>query len=1399
MATSVRFDLIGRDRASGAFDRVGRKMTALEKLSGKVGTAMKVGLMAGATAVAGIGAVSVKSAVDFQSSMMKISTQAGATRQDVKTLSEQVLKLGGTVQQGPQQLSEALYHLKSVGMDNVDAMKALKTASDLAAVGHADLEATTNALAGAWRTGIKGATSFGKAAATVNSIIGAGNMTMEQFTEALASGILPTAKTFGLSLTQVGAALALFTDEGVPAADAATRLRMSISLLGAPSGAAEKQLHKIHLTGLQLANAMRSKDGLIGAIQLLKDHLDASGLSAAQQSQILSRAFGGGRSSAGILSMISNLDVMKKKQDQVNGSTGKYADAVKAQRRTAEAQWKRLKSALETGSVRLGTALLPPLTNFVGYINNKVVPAAEKIGSHLGDFIPMGKLKAEFSSAESVVGDFLKGLTGISDMPSVKVPTPVLKGPEIPKGMMPGESDARKFGETIRKVGTHLAQELKPLATAALGISKAFGTIVMKTPAPVFQTIVDVMIATAITQKIIGLGTAFKGLAVAMSESWVAATGPIGLMVGGAIAIATAFGTLSGKTKGVTDSIVYFGQAVGYAVGGIWDALKWVFSPSGGLADAIKSFNGWIAGIGGDIVHGIAQGAKSAWHATAHWFTSTLPHQMLNWLEQGFGIASPSKLMMPVGSNIIRGILVGALNVAKGIGGWLMNHVKSPVLKFFSGAGGWLYGKGSSVVSGFLSGLWSVAKGIGGWFSKHVHSPISGSFSGAGRWLYGAGGSLISGLVAGTWSWLAKKGHDFTSWAGRIKKSIVSAVVDVFKIGSPSKVMMEYGGWIMAGLQHGMLQGHDALKTVAKSVFKSPLDAAEAVLKNGGKVGEKWLAKLGGALGLGDSSAVGSAQQFAQLAMKSYGWGPAEWPALKALWQRESGWRWWARNPSSGAYGIVQALPPEKMASAGPDWRTNPNTQIRWGLSYIKSRYGSPTAAWAHETNIGWYAKGSGGAAPGWAWVGERGPELINLRGGETILSNPQSMKVAQAAGIKLPGYASGTIMNAADRVSRDKKKVEDAKDALADAKRRKKGVAAAEKKLEAAKKELKAAEISLANAKRSAKTSIANTIATGLVKTLSTGTSSAIASAIKSLATKLLNAGYTGTAHGVMQKGVQLERLADRRDSIQKRIAEASQYAADQAGNVKDFLSISGTSALSVGGLIAQMTHQQKTASSFVGLTKSLKKQGASKELLAQLAEAGPGSQLAAILSQKGLTAADIKKLNQLTASGSKLATNFGKDMADMMFDSGKDAGKGFLSGLKSQEKALAKQMAKLATDLVAQIKKALKIKSPSLVFRDEVGKNVVLGMVHGIDMHSHLVGAAAQRLGDITASAGRRAAIRAAVRARPTAALAFGGGDGTPQVTNVTKNVTINLHGAKQSSAEQAMDVARHLAHVG
>ncbi|MFE2539107.1 aggregation-promoting factor C-terminal-like domain-containing protein [Actinacidiphila glaucinigra] len=80
-----------------------------------------------------------------------------------------------------------------------------------------------------------------------------------------------------------------------------------------------------------------------------------------------------------------------------------------------------------------------------------------------------------------------------------------------------------------------------------------------------------------------------------------------------------------------------------------------------------------------------------------------------------------------------------------------------------------------------------------------------------------------------------------------------------------------------------------------------------------------------------------------------------QYGCLDNVVRRESGWNHRATNPSSGAYGLFQALPASKMASAGKDWRTNPLTQMKWGLSYIKSRYGTPCGAWNFWQKNHWY------------------------------------------------------------------------------------------------------------------------------------------------------------------------------------------------------------------------------------------------------------------------------------------------------------------------------------------------------------------------------------------------------------------------------------------------------------
>ncbi|WP_328678396.1 transglycosylase SLT domain-containing protein [Streptomyces sp. NBC_00322] len=98
-------------------------------------------------------------------------------------------------------------------------------------------------------------------------------------------------------------------------------------------------------------------------------------------------------------------------------------------------------------------------------------------------------------------------------------------------------------------------------------------------------------------------------------------------------------------------------------------------------------------------------------------------------------------------------------------------------------------------------------------------------------------------------------------------------------------------------------------------------------------------------------SQTGSAKAIAQQMIKD----DAQFQCFSNIVSHESGWDSGASNPSSGAYGLVQALPGSKMASAGADWKTNPKTQIKWGLDYMNDRYGSPCGAWSAWQSQGWY------------------------------------------------------------------------------------------------------------------------------------------------------------------------------------------------------------------------------------------------------------------------------------------------------------------------------------------------------------------------------------------------------------------------------------------------------------
>ena len=202
---------------------------------------------------------------------------------------------------------------------------------------------------------------------------------------------------------------------------------------------------------------------------------------------------------------------------------------------------------------------------------------------------------------------------------------------------------------------------------------------------------------------------------------------------------------------------------------------------------------------------------------------------------------------------------------------------------------------------------------------------IAHALLGLGSKLYSLGRTWLTDL----WHGIQSVWHTVISFFSNIPGDILHAL----GIHSPPDWAIDAGKHIMEGLHIGLAGTFGKLASFISGVA----------------------GKIGGALG---SGVAGSAEGIAAAMLPAFGFSPAQMAPLVQLWNRESGWRWNALNQSSGAYGIPQALPADKMAAAGPDWRTNPATQIRWGLSYIKGRYGTPAAAWAHELQYGWYDRG---------------------------------------------------------------------------------------------------------------------------------------------------------------------------------------------------------------------------------------------------------------------------------------------------------------------------------------------------------------------------------------------------------------------------------------------------------
>jgi TP901 family phage tail tape measure protein len=414
-ADAATASAIRADAAAGThINAAGKVKSAFHSLAGSFG------LQLGAAGLVAAAVESDKLAVSFQKAMTEIQTQAGASASEVKKMSSAVENLKG-VQQGPLDLAKALFQIESVGFRGAEALKALGAASNVAAVGNANIVTTAGSLVSVLKSYHLTATDATHITADMNAVVGAGRMHMEDLVNAMATGIIPTAAAAGISFKSLGAGIDTLTIGGFTAERAATLLRTALFKMAAPTTAATKALTEIHLTHDSLAAAMRSPRGLVAGVELLASHMQ--GLSKIQQVDLLSKVFSS-RSAAVIVTLEGNLGTLRSRlktiDDQAKGST--FAQAISTQANTSAGKIAKATVEIEKDALKMGKSL-PPLeaafTTGFASILGVVVTVPQKIKTALQGPVFDWLVHTSAQVLHDVVSTFKGGFTTLEGVVQV--------------------------------------------------------------------------------------------------------------------------------------------------------------------------------------------------------------------------------------------------------------------------------------------------------------------------------------------------------------------------------------------------------------------------------------------------------------------------------------------------------------------------------------------------------------------------------------------------------------------------------------------------------------------------------------------------------------------------------------------------------------------------------------------------------------------------------------------------------------------------------------------------------------------------------------------------------------------------------------------------------------------
>lgn len=544
IATQAEVEAAAKRSAEAQEAAAARAKAAQASLAKFGGKAATVGL----AALTGAAYEGVKGFTALQSQMEKLHTQAGATQAQVGTLTRGVLGMATSVGTGPQTLAEGMYHVTSSLNSTLPAasrasteLNVLRTAAEGAKVGGANLVDVTNALDGAIVSGMKGVQNYQQAMGALNATVGAGDMTMQDLADALGTGLTGPMRTYGVSLKDVSAALAVFGDNNIRGAEAGTRLASAIRIMSAPSAAAATALKAIGLSAGELGQDIRSK-GLVSALQDLQNHLQESGATAEQQGLIITRAFGG-RQSTGVQLLLAQLDRLKAKEVDVGNGAGTFNSSWNATTKTVSFQFDQLKATVQKLADEFGGYLVPKLEaagmavqSMIGWLE-KHKAASEALAITIGGVLGTAVTVFAYTKAAAFVGATKDMITGMGN---------------LSKGIASGATGiAAKLGL------------IGPAATAAAGESEAADTAMVVGAEGASAGIATALGATGVGAILVGLGYAVDHLVTHWQTAMTNMKNAVNAMVKAAET------ALNGLISALNTAISVFNSTIGQLTGDI--------------------------------------------------------------------------------------------------------------------------------------------------------------------------------------------------------------------------------------------------------------------------------------------------------------------------------------------------------------------------------------------------------------------------------------------------------------------------------------------------------------------------------------------------------------------------------------------------------------------------------------------------------------------------------------------------------------------------------------------------------------------------------------------------------------------------------------------------------------